>query len=136
MQGGTGFIFSYVVENPAGSDINDVAAVPLTWNSDKKTFDIGATKMLTKTAAISESQVHMARFGSGYLAGWTRSPTANSVRLVKLDANLIVASQPRRIAVPPFYKDDWFNYQNGDVGWVGAWGSPRQLRLVRVAPCN
>lgn len=121
-----GFLMSFTSpEGRASADVglirvgNDASIGPVTW--------------VTDSATVEESAPHLARFGKGYLAGWTAD--ARHVVAV-LDEALDVVEGPVALDAPMAARDDMVPFPTGDVVWAHAWDEYSTLKIVRVQACS
>jgi hypothetical protein len=94
---------------------------------------VGAPVFLTDTAGANETSAHLAPYGSGLLAGWSRGGVNV---LAALDASGAIVEGPADASVQWAERDDFTDLADGDVGWAWAWGDMTRLKIVRVARCE
>jgi len=94
---------------------------------------VGPVVWLTETPGVDESAAHLARYGSGFLAGWV---AGTQTRIARLDAGGRLAEPSVVVDARFAARDDWVNFANGDVGWAYAWGDMTELKVVRVKHCT
>jgi len=122
-----GFWVSYTSrEGRASSDVG-LIHMSLTGTPDSQIW-------LTGTASADETGTHLARYQGGLLAGWAVSGV---YYLARLDSAGSMTGAPEVVSVQfagtaGAQRNNFFNYSNGDAGWVWAWGSMNELKVVRV----
>lgn len=89
---------------------------------------VSTTTWLT-SAAGDESDLHLARFGGGFLAGWTSGATR---QMVRVDAALAVVGAPETVTAP-FPSHDFVSLRSGDAAWAAVDGG--KLTIVRARAC-
>ncbi len=119
-----GFYLTFV--SPEGRLSHDVAFVNVTAPGT-----VGPIHWLTDTAAVEESNAHLARYGDDFLVSWQGSG-GMQMGLVDGDGNFLIG--PEQVSVDFTQQTDFVNFAHGDVGWAHGAGS--NLVIYRVRYCR
>jgi hypothetical protein len=114
--------------SPEGRLSSDVGLIHITNEGN-----VGPEMWLTDTSDVDESAPHLARYGEGFLAGWT-ADGEHHIALVDLAGE--ITEGPVVIEAKVAAMDDMVTFPNGDVVWAYAWDDLSELKVMRVAWCD